>query len=197
LLLCQERMPHPGGALVIGVADARIPAVAEEIDAVADTLATRHVMRDGAATRDRVMRDAAGRGVVHLATHGLFRADNPLFSALKLADGWLTAADLARLDLSGATVTLSACETGRAQAGAGDEVLGLTHAILGAGARTLMVSLWLAHDRSTADLMKAYYRTSAGDGSRAHALRLAQLEIKSRLAHPYYWAPFVQMGAIT
>src|SRR5216684_602167 len=61
-----------------------------------------------AAVRDQV----ADADVVHLACHGQFRPDNPLFSALRLGDGWLTVRDAYDLDLDGTLVTLSACETG-------------------------------------------------------------------------------------
>ncbi len=59
------------------------------------------------------LRPGARLDVLHLACHGLFRADNPMFSALKLHDGWLTAADVMQLDLKDTLVTLSACESGR------------------------------------------------------------------------------------
>jgi CHAT domain-containing protein len=137
---------------------------------------------------------APGSDILHLACHGLFRADNPIFSALKLSDGWLTAADVMPLDLAGSLVLLSACESGRSQVIGGDEILGLTRAFLGAGATTVVVSLWLVQDQTTAALMGTWYkRLSSGDAPTT-ALRAAQLEIKSHYPHPYYWAPFVPIG---
>jgi CHAT domain-containing protein len=123
----------------------------------------------------------------------LFRVDNPLFSALKLHDQWLLAADIMQWQLSGALVTLSACESGRSQVLAGDEVIGLTRAVLGAGAATLVVSLWLVQDETTAALMSMWYEQARQIG-RAAALRNAQLELKAKYPHPYYWAPFVLVG---
>ena len=132
--------------------------------------------------------------MLHLACHGMFRSDNPMFSSLKLHDGWLTAADALSLDLEGALVTLSACESGRGSVVGGDEVLGLVRAFLGAGAATLVVSLWLALDETTASLMENWYgRVRGGEGQTA-ALRAAQLEVKERHLHPYYWAPFILVG---
>jgi CHAT domain-containing protein len=117
-----------------------------------------------------------------------------MFSALKLHDGWLTAADVMSLDLPGALVALSACESGRSEVIGGDEILGLTRAFLGTGAATLVVSLWVVQDETTAELMGTWYdRLRVGDGP-AEALRAAQLEIKDRHDHPYYWAPFVLVG---
>ena len=109
-------------------------------------------------------------------------------------DGWLTAADALGLDLPGALVTLSACESGRSGVIAGDEVLGLTRAFLGAGAATLVVSLWLAQDTTTAALMEHWYERMGEGVGRAAALRAAQLETMRRHPHPFYWAPFILIG---
>nr|MBA3585642.1 CHAT domain-containing protein [Gemmatimonadota bacterium] len=146
------------------------------------------------ATVEALRGAAPGSGTLHLACHGLFRSDNPMFSALKLHDGWLTAADVMNLDLPGALVTLSACESGRSGVIGGDEILGLTRAFLGTGAATLVVSLWLVQDDTTAELMSIWYGRLRGGEKPATALRAAQLEVKDRYDHPYYWAPFVLVG---
>lgn len=188
-------------ALVMGVPDAFITAVTAEAQAVARQLtkpgwSAARLCLGEAATLAAFQAYAPGAGVLHLACHGLFRADNPLFSALKLHDGWLKAADVVSLDLAGALVTLSACESGRSQALAGDEVTGLTRAFLAVGAATVVVSLWLAPDETTVELMQAWYqqRQSEPDQSWTAALRKAQLALKIRYPHPYYWAPFILVG---
>jgi CHAT domain-containing protein len=117
-----------------------------------------------------------------------------MFSSLKLGDGWLTAADVLDLDLAGALVTLSACESGRNEVFGGDELIGLTRAFLGAGAATLVASLWLVQDETTAELMERWYEHLRNGIGRAAALRKAQLTLKDRFVHPYYWAPFVLIG---
>jgi CHAT domain-containing protein len=117
-----------------------------------------------------------------------------MFSSLKLHDGWLLATDAMSLDLPGALVALSACESARSEVVGGDEILGLTRAFLRAGAATLVVSLWLVQDETTAKLMSEWYgRMRDGEGQAA-ALRTAQLELKAQYPHPYYWAPFVLIG---
>jgi tetratricopeptide (TPR) repeat protein len=193
--LCQERIPRGFDmALVLGVADPSIPAVAEETQAVVQHLPAAELLRDQQATVEALRLKAPGCGVLHLACHGMFRVDNPMFSSLKVGDGWLAASDVIRLDLSGALVTLSACESGRNEVYAGDELMGLTRAFLGAGATTLVASLWLVQDETTAELMENWYeRLSEGVG-RATALRNAQLALKDKYPHPYYWAPFVLIG---
>jgi CHAT domain-containing protein len=143
-----------------------------------------------------MMATAASADLLHLACHGLFRADNPIFSALKLEDGWLTAVDVLKLNLTSTLVTLSACESGRGGVLAGDEVIGLTRAFLGAGAATLLVSLWLAPDQATAALMADWYRRLGQAQFRrpAAALRAAQRALQRRYPHPYYWASFTIVG---
>ncbi len=192
--LCQAReTPGRSGATVLGVGDPLIPAAEAEACGVAGRLPGAR-LRLGEEASVEALRGAGGSGTLHLACHGMFRSDNPMFSALKLHDGWLTAADVMGLALPGALVTLSACESGRSGVIGGDEILGLARAFLGAGAATLVVSLWLVQDDTTAELMSTWYgRLLAGEGP-ATALRAAQLEVKDRHDHPYYWAPFVLVG---
>jgi CHAT domain-containing protein/tetratricopeptide (TPR) repeat protein len=197
LALCRQRAPRRTGcALVIGVPDPSIPAVAEEVRAVAQQLDGAVVYLDEQATLATLRAEAPHCAIIHLACHGIFRSDNPSFSALKLYDGWLTAADARSLDLSGALVMLSACESGRSQVLGGDEIVGLTRALLGAGATTLMVSLWLVQDDTTAALAVRVYDQLRHGAEPAAALRAAQLAIKAHAPHPYYWAPFVMVGKI-
>ncbi len=199
LALCQQRDRHdPKRGLVVGLADVLIPAVNAEARAVAQQLTDANVRTDTLigeqAQLEAFKAAASGCDVLHLVCHGLFRADNPMFSALKLRDGWLTAADVMQLDLGNALVTLSACESGRGTVILGDEVIGLPRAFLGAGAATVLVSLWLVQDETTVALMTHWYQQLRGQGGRAAALRAAQQALRERYPHSYYWAPFVLIG---
>lgn len=134
--------------------------------------------------------------------------DNPLLrSGLALAganqgrsgadDGVLTALEAAGLDLWGTQlVVLSACDTGVGEVHNGDGVYGLRRALVLAGSETQMMSLWPVSDRSTLDLMIAYYTRLTQSAGRADALRQAQLRLlrDSARSHPYYWAGFIQSG---
>ena len=193
--LCQRQASRGlDKALALSVADPLIPAVAEEARAVARHLPGAEVLTDRQATLSALREKAPDCGVLHLACHGMFRADNSMFSALKLHDGWLTAADVIELDLGGALVTLSACESARNQVLAGDELVGLVRGFLGAGAATLVATLWLVQDDTTSWLMEKWYAQLRTGVERAAALRNAQLALKEKLPHPYYWAPFVLIG---
>jgi CHAT domain-containing protein len=131
---------------------------------------------------------------VHLACHGTFRPDNPLFSSLRLGDGWLTVRDAYGLDLNCGLVTLSACETGVNAIAPGDELIGLARGFFSAGAPSLLVSLWTVDDETTAELMASFYtRLQAGDRP-ATALRYAQRHLLAQHCHPFFWSPFVLLG---
>ncbi len=117
-------------------------------------------------------------------------------------DGLLTALEACDLDLQGTElVCLSACETGLGQVQFGEGVFGLRRAIEQAGARSLIMSLWVVADRETVDLMSSFYRHWLGGDTQTDALRkarlamIAQLEQERGYAHPFYWAPFVLVGA--
>ncbi len=194
-VMCQQRQRNQiGPSLVIGVADEYIPAVDSEVAVVTRHLSGATLLQNEQATLAALHTAAQGCSILHMACHGLFRVDNPLFSSLKLFDGWLLATDIMRLELTGAIVVLSACESGRGQVLGGDEIIGLTRVFLGAGATTLIVSLWLVQDETTAQLMDTLYAQLNATIGCAAALRTAQLEIKARYPHPYYWAPFVLVG---
>lgn len=193
--LCQKQDSKcESNALVMSVSDPLIPGVEKEARAIARHLPGVEVLSDEQATSHALQNASSNCSILHLACHGLFRTDNPMFSSLKLHDGWFTAADVMRLKLTGTLVTLSACESGRNEVFEGDEPIGLMRSFLGIGASTLVVSLWLVQDEATSSLMEEYYRRLRDGRKPAEALRDAQLAIKNEYAHPYYWAPFILVG---
>jgi CHAT domain-containing protein len=112
-------------------------------------------------------------------------------------EGIVTAREIAGLDLRGTQlVVLSACTTGLGGTPSGDGVYGLRRSLVLAGAESQVVTLWNVNDGSTPHLMKDYYDELARGTGRAEALRKAKLKMmKTRYAHPYFWAPFVFAGA--
>ena len=118
-----------------------------------------------------------------------------MFSALRLADRWLTAAELLPLDLRGALVVLSACDSARTHALAGNELLGMARAVLGAGAATLVASQWPADDEATACLMDSFYEHVTLGLPPAEALCRSKRALRREWEHPYYWAAFEVLGA--
>jgi CHAT domain-containing protein len=181
-------------AVLLGVPDAETPRVRDEVIALAPLFPEATVLLDEEATVAALRRSAPTADVLHLACHGQFRPDNPLFSSLRLADGWLTAREAYGLDLRGALVTLSACETGVSVVAPGDELLGLVRGFLSAGAPSLLVSLWVVDDDSTAALMTEFYRRLCAGDRPAAALRHAQRSLLQERSHPFFWSPFALFG---
>jgi CHAT domain-containing protein len=193
--LCAERpTPSAGGMLALGISDALAPHIAEELESIAQWFPEAVRLEDGRASKAAFLDLAPRSRFLHLATHGHFRQDNPMFSSVQLADGPLSFYDVFDLELNAELVTLSACNTGLNELSSGDELSGLMRGFLYAGAPSLMVSLWAVNDRSTCEMMQSFYRHLAAGVPKRTALRRAQLEGLERYGHPYYWAPFILMG---
>ncbi|MGA9814948.1 MAG: CHAT domain-containing tetratricopeptide repeat protein, partial [Terriglobales bacterium] len=193
--LGQERTANSSGpALLLGIPDPQAPAILNEIQALAGVLNQAEVFM-GEEASAQVLRDRGPRSrLIHIATHGHFRQDNPMFSAIRLGDSFLSLFDLYQLSLPVELITLSGCSTGLNVVSAGDELIGLARGLLHAGAQSLVLSLWDVHDQSTAEYMTAFYRLLGQGKSRAAALRGAMLELRSSYPHPYQWAPFILVG---
>lgn len=181
-------------ALLLGIADEQIPGVRDELQALNEIFPDVRRCLDEAATTEVLRRDANNFDVLHLACHGQFRFDNPLFSSLRLGDGWFTARDAYELKLNCGLVTLSACETGMSEIAPGEELMGLARGFLSAGTPTIVMSLWTVDDKATTELMVTFYDELARTKSPATALRAAQVKLLGQMAHPFFWSAFVLVG---
>lgn len=151
------------------------------------------------ATIARLVEEAPGCSIIHIATHGRVRLDAPHFSSVLLADGEFNVIDAFQLDVKDChLVTLSGCDTGKALIGGGDEQLGLGRAFLAAGAKSLLMSLWPVEDHATSLLMQQFYQHLLDGDTKVEALRAAQCHLlhhsTSMYAHPYFWAAFRLVG---
>ena len=195
LRICRDRtVPHREEDLVLAVADELTPYIDDEVEALRELLPNARFFTGSAAREDKLREFGPLAGKLHIAAHGIFRSDNPMFSSLKLGDSWLNLFDIFNLQLGSELTTLSACETGMSAVWEGDELLGLARGFLYAGTPSLVVSLWTVNDKSTAELMRHFYRGLNEGLSKPEALRKAMIEIKRRFPHPFYWAPFILMG---
>ena len=181
-------------ALLIGFADERIPLVNNEIKQLKKIFGTAKTFTGKNARFSAFTENAEHFDILHLACHGQFRPENPMFSSLHLADGWITVRDICARKLNAELVTLSACETGLNKIFAGDEILGLARGFLSAGASSLVLSLWTVNDEATTNLMKNLYKNLQRGDSVSASLAKAQREFIKQNAHPYYWSPFVLIG---
>jgi CHAT domain-containing protein len=160
-----------------------LPGAGVEAAVVARTLGVVPLVGDD-AIREKVTARLRDAGVVHLATHGIVDPESPLASALVLAHGeQLTVAEVLSLRLTADLVVLSACETGTGEPVGGDELLGLGRALLAAGARAAIVSLWPVDDEVSAVLMTDFHLARAGGLATADALRHAVAQLRRRDPH--------------
>lgn len=141
---------------------------------------------------------------LHFATHGLVNEAQPELSRIFLSpdskeDGSLYSGEIYGLNIKANLVNLSACETGLGKVTRGEGIIGLSRALMYAGARNLIVSLWQVADASTADLMIAFYQQHLYHSSNelfADDLRKAKLGLlkSENYKDPYFWAPFILVG---
>ena len=140
---------------------------------------------------------------LHFATHGVVDESNPELSRIFLQagaqdDGNLFAGEIYNLKLNASLVTLSACQTGLGKILKGEGIIGLSRALVYAGARNIVVSYWNVADESTAILMKDFYQdllqTPGADYTQSLRQAKLQLARNEKFSAPFYWAPFVLIG---
>ncbi|RYB95440.1 CHAT domain-containing protein [Nocardioides oleivorans] len=151
----------------LGSGGAEVPAIAAQ-DRAAEVL-------DGAdATVAASLAALDGAALAHVAAHGHFREDSPLFSSLVMADGPLLVHDLQRLERPPHRVVLSACESG-VMAPVGDqELLGLAAALLSMGTAGVVSSLAEVDDAATVEVMVALHASLRAGGGLGDALLAAR-----------------------
>ncbi|MBT1690578.1 CHAT domain-containing tetratricopeptide repeat protein [Dawidia soli] len=185
-----------------------LPGTEKEVNAIAQRFSTQKL------TSQVYLRQQADEGRVkagsldtytylHFATHGIVDEAHPELSRIFLQpgageDGHLFAGEVYNLNLRASLVTLSACQTGLGKLSKGEGVIGLSRALVYAGAKNILVSYWSVADESTSVLMAAFYGRSLDTptGMFAGTLRETKLGMirDGKYAAPYYWAPFVLIG---
>jgi tetratricopeptide (TPR) repeat protein len=171
--LAATAVPMSVGGRVLAVAGPRLATAPGEVAAVS-SLRDADALTGPDATVQRVMHAMGTASTVHIAAHGRLRSDNPLLSALDLADGPLTVYDLERLPAVPSLVVLPACQSGATAVRAGEEVMGLAHAMLALGSRAVVAALVPVPDAETGAVMVGLHRELAAGLSPAEALARVQ-----------------------
>jgi CHAT domain-containing protein len=182
--------PASDGRRVLA-AGPRLPAAAVEIETLARRDPEALALTGEHATVARVTQALDGADSAHLAAHGHFRDDNPLFCSLELADGALTVYDLERLHAAPRRLVLSSCESGLSAVHAGDELMGFTAALFALGTATVIAAVVPVPDEATRGLMLALDDALRAGVAPAEALVQARADSADERAG----AAFVCFGA--
>ncbi|MFI7351389.1 CHAT domain-containing protein [Streptomyces sp. NPDC049936] len=153
------------------------------------------VLEGDAARVPRVLRELDGAALAHIAAHGTFRADSPLFSSLRMTDGPLIVHDLERLDRSPYRIILSCCDTARFASVGADEVLGLVTALLPLGTAGVVACSAPVNDAAVVPLMLALHKGLDAGLSLAEALRDARAALPGDAVHQATGWAFSAFGA--
>jgi CHAT domain-containing protein len=190
-----------------------LPETADELNALAKLLGAGNdsVFLSDQATEARIKSaDLSRYRLLAFATHGITAGElegwaepglvlTPPAAATDEDDGYLSASEVAQLELNADWVLLSACNTAAPDGAPGAEGLtGLAQGFFYAGARSLLVSNWAVASGSTRDLVIATVSRYAAnpEAGKPEALQAAMLDMLSRpdTAHPFHWAPFSVVG---
>ncbi|MBC1191527.1 tetratricopeptide repeat protein [Microcystis aeruginosa BLCCF108] len=152
------------------------------------------------ATLDIFKKQAFRFSILHLGTHGCFNLagcpnlDMQANTILFANNQQYNIADAALLGLKNTElITLSACQTAKEANADGQEISGLAYVLERAGAKSVIASLWSAEDNTSAEIMTQFYQNLKNGMTKSEAMRQAKLsQIKS---HPYFWSPFILIGA--
>ena len=196
----------------------------KEVEQIAATFPRSLCLTRQEATEDNIRQQLHNFNILHFGTHGYLSPEAPMLSSILLANGEaLTVAELAGMELDVELVVLSACSTALGQQTSGDEIVGLTRGLLGAGARAAIVTIWPVSDESTPNLMGPLYQNLKQNKPPAYALQAAQQHMLHSMItsqdntpreihlrdlahrgvqrkqqrdyrHPFYWAPFILIG---
>lgn len=202
--LRDKETPVNGKALIIGAPAGVWPELpGARREAMMASTALQSIPMVGAAAKESLLYQLKGDvDLVHIAAHGFYEPDTPLFSRLALAEGDGSDGNLevheilSDVDLTGVNlVVLSACQTAVGKGNAGDEIVGLTRALLYAGTPGVISTLWDIGDEPTAALMNHFYCRLLGGDSASDALRYAQLQLlRGDHPDPRQWAAFTLNG---
>ena len=175
----------------------------KKIGEILHTLPLTKVITGTDATKDEVLKQLSSVALVHIAAHGnmetgeIALAPNPTRLSRKPEDKdfLLTMNDVLNVKLRAKLVVLSCCHSGRGEIKA-EGVVGIARAFMGAGARSVLVSLWAIDDEATLEFMTSFYQYLVEGASASESLNRAMKHMREsdKFSEVKYWAPFVLIG---
>ena len=201
---CPVDYHHESGVLLVGdpcvqdVANLKpLPCAREEVNIIGEMVGSTPLV-GRQAMKDEVLRRLGSVALVHIAAHGnietgeIALTPNSTFSE---ADFILTIKDVKQVQLRGRLVVLSCGHSAQGEIKA-EGVVGIARAFLGAGARSVVVSLWAIDDKATLEFMKNFYQHLVAGKSASEALNRAMncMRESTEFSDVTHWAPFVLIG---
>ena len=180
----------------------QLPCAKEEVEMIGKILNITPIT-GRQATKREVLKRLSSVSLVHFAAHGcpetgqIALAPDPhrISPDLKEEDYILTIEDVLKVKLRAKLVVLSCCHSGRGEIKA-EGVVGIARAFMGAGARSVVVSLWAIDDEATLEFMKCFYQHLAEGKPASESLNLAMKSLREsdRFHRIRHWAPFSLIG---
>lgn len=182
-----------------------LPGTDQEVTNIAQLFASKSLVAKHSEANEGLVKSGklADYRYLHFATHGVVDETSPELSRIflqstPLEDGNVFSGEIFNLTLNADLAVLSACQTGLGKFSKGEGVIGLSRALVYAGARNIMVSYWSVADESTSELMTDFYKELLRQPVPNFREALQQSKLKmirnKKYSAPYYWAPFVLIG---
>ncbi|XP_066015058.1 tetratricopeptide repeat protein 28 isoform X1 [Pocillopora verrucosa] len=180
----------------------QLPCAKEEVEMIGKILNIMPIT-GRQATKREVLKRLSSVSLVHFAAHGCMETgqialtpDPDRISTVPTEEDYmLTIGDVLNAQLRAKLVVLSCCHSGRGEIKA-EGVVGIARAFMGAGARSIVVSLWAIDDEATLEFMKHFYQQLAGGKPASESLNLAMKSLREsdKFCDIKYWAPFLLIG---
>ena len=180
----------------------QLPCAKEEVEMIGKILNITPIT-GRQATKREVLKRLSSVSLVHFAAHGCMETgeialtpDPDRISTVPTEEDYiLTIGDVLNVQLRAKLVVLSCCHSGRGEIKA-EGVVGIARAFMGAGARSVVVSLWAIDDEATLEFMKCFYQHLAEGKPASESLNLAMKSLREsdRFHRIRHWAPFSLIG---
>jgi len=185
---------RPAASRMVVIAGPGLRTGGAEVAALAAQSPDALVLRDGSATVERSLGALDGASLAHIAAHGHFRADSPMFSSLMLDDGPLTVHDFERLEAAPFRLVMSACDSGLMAPIGANEVLGIASALVSLGTAGIVSSVAEVNDEATVPMMLDLHRDLGTGAGLDEALLHARSAARGELVREATAASFVALG---
>jgi len=169
-----QSAPAPAHRRVVLACGPGLPHADAEIKSIGELYPQAVTLAGDSATTERVLAALDGSWLAHIAAHGTFRVDNPLFSDLRLEDGPLTVYDIEGIASAPCLLVLSACDSGRAAAVGADELLGVASSLMAKGTTGIVAAIVAVNDEATGPVMTSLHEAVATGAGFPCALRAAR-----------------------